>query len=507
MSTQAQPLSVSPQILSDVTTDAQSENHAAVQPDGQKVIERLIAEIGVHRYEMWFNTARLVASHGRVDVTTDSQFVARWIETHFIKELNSAAHAVLGESATVNIHVLGELPDTSAASGAPAPYQFPGTASAGNSKAPHAGNAHASAARPMRRGSSLRRLEDFVVGASNRLAYSAACTLSEEHTASVISPLFIHGECGVGKTHLLQGICRRAAELHGAAHVRYVTGEQFTNEYIAAVRNQSIDTFRNRVRKLDVLAIDDVQFLSNKARTQSEFQYTLDAIEHLGARIVLASNEHPRQIKKFSPALISRLMQGMVVQVDPPDRETRLKLIEHIATARKLSIMQPAAELIATHCIGSVRELEGAITKLAALRKLSHAGGGRDNSEVGLLLVEQLLKDAALRPATPVRIGGIIDSVCSRVGITRGDLMSSGRHRRVVTARALVAYLGREMTTLSYPEIAEAMGRRHHSTVHTAAQRLSRQMAAGDCITLTATDAPIALCDLVDQLRQEITRR
>jgi chromosomal replication initiator protein len=474
---------------------------SSVQPDAARLIERLIASIGAHRYEMWFNTARIEANQGNVQVYTTSQFVARWIESNLMRELKLAATDVLGESAEVLVCVEepAGINQPSVQHGEDAsPLRFPNHAT--------------QQLRPVRRALALRKLDDFVVGPSNRLAYSAACSISDGHDAATMSPLFIHGECGVGKTHLLQGVCHRAAELYGHRQVRYVTGEQFTNEFITAVRNQSIDEFRDRVRKLAVLAIDDVQFLSNKARTQSEFQHTLDAIEHLGAKLVLASNEHPRQIKKFSPALVSRLMQGMVVQVDPPDRETRIKLIRKIAASRQLRIMDAATELIATRCVGSVRELEGTINKLTALRTLSHAGSGAGNTsagqgEVGLLLVEQLFNEHGWKTATPVRIGCIIDTVCSRLGLGRGDLMGSGRHRRVVLARAMVAYLGRELTTLSYPEIAQAMGRRHHSTVHSAAQRLSRQIAAGECITLSTSEATILLADLVDQLRHEINRQ
>jgi chromosomal replication initiator protein len=293
--------------------------------------------------------------------------------------------------------------------------------------------------------------------------------------------------------------------------VRYVTGEQFTNEYIASIRNNTVDEFRRRIRKLDLLAIDDVHFLANKMRTQSEFLHTLDAIDLTGSRVVLASDEHPRLIKKFSQALISRFLSGMVVQVGRPDRQTRIAIIRRLAEARNLPMQDAAVEAVASRCVGSVRELEGAVTKLAALRsvacELATDGTAPETAgKVGLVLVEQLFNDQAWHPPTPVRIGAVIDVICRRVGISRNDLMGSSRHRRIVLGRALVAFLGREMTSHSYPEIARALGRSYHSTIHTAEQRLRRQMEAGETVDLAENESTLPVRELVDQLRHEITR-
>jgi chromosomal replication initiator protein len=254
----------------------------------------------------------------------------------------------------------------------------------------------------------LRRLEDFVVGESNRLAFAAACRVVDIDDGHGLSVLFVHGECGVGKTHLLQGICRRSIERTGRpGSVRYVTGEQFTNEFIAAVRTNTLDAFRARMRKLDLLAIDDVHFLSNKVRTQSEFLYTLDAIGLGGAKIVMASDDHPRHIKRFNQALVSRFISGMVVKVDRPDRCTRLELIRRLASVRSLSLNDAAVDTIAGQCVGSVRELEGAITRLAAVTTLlhephvngaaapnggnGHAPAAGANGAIGAVLAQQVI--------------------------------------------------------------------------------------------------------------------
>ena len=172
--------------------------------------------------------------------------------------------------------------------------------------------------------------------------------------------VFIHGECGVGKTHLLQAACQRHLDLNPSHAVRYTTGEQFTNEFLAAMRAAALDEFRARIRKLDLLAIDDIHFLASKTATQSEFLHTLDAIDFSGARVLLASDEHPRLIKRFSQSLVSRFLSGMVVRIDAPDRSTRLSLIRRLAATRSLPLSPAAEEMIVSRCMGSVRELEGA---------------------------------------------------------------------------------------------------------------------------------------------------
>ncbi|MHC5113474.1 MAG: DnaA ATPase domain-containing protein [Planctomycetota bacterium] len=493
------------------------------------IIRQIESRIGRHRYDMWFGRARLQVDGERVEVATASAFVKKWIDAHFSEDLRGIARDTIGSKARIDVRVAPELfeddvPTSAHGRAEPGaeldpdadPEESTGTAVArkrsGRTAVPTP--PPAPAARTRRRPAPTRTLEDFVVGPSSRLAFATACRLIDEEP-SAVSPLFIYGDCGLGKTHLLQGICHRFAERTGRPEqVRYVTGEQFTNEYIASIRNQTIESFRKRVRRLDLLAIDDVHFLSNKVRTQSEFLQTLNEIDLAGARVVLASDEHPRHIKKFSQALISRFLSGMVVELEKPDRDTRISIVRRLASSRDVPMHDAAVEVVASRCVGSVRELEGAVTKLAALQRLTQLetsgsaavteGGPR--GEVGMVLVEQLFKDHGWQPVTPVRIGTVIDVVCARLGISRPELMSSSRHRRVVLGRGLVAYLGREMTTHSYPEIARALGRAYHSTIHTAHQRLARQQRANEVVDPGGSEKPIPTRELVDQLRHEILR-
>jgi chromosomal replication initiator protein len=465
--------------------------------------QRLAEHIGRHSYEMWFgHAARLRVEGTRVEVVTESRFVADWINGHFRDALAGAAREALGEAARVDLRVAPDLFGQSAGNGNGNGdhHQKPGSNGAANRSA---GAAVAAGQRPGPLGG-LRRLDEFVVGPSNKLAHDAAERIAQG-AAGGTSRLFLHGECGVGKTHLLQGIAQRSPERlvrRGPAAVRYVTAEQFTNEYINAVRGNTIHRFRKRTRSLELLAIDDVHFLANKAATQNEFLHTIDAIDLAGARLVLASDEHPRRLG-FGQALSSRFVAGMVARIERPDPATRITLIHKLAANRGLKLVAAAAEAIAARCSGSVRELEGAINKLAALRLVA---GSPNGAEVGLVHVEQVFRDGSWRPTTPLRISTVVDVVCARMVVSRAELLGSGRHRRVVTARGLVAWLARELTTMSYPEIAHALGRKHHSTVHTAAARITRQVRQRQRIEVGAGGEAQRLDELVDQLRHEIAK-
>ena len=460
-------------------------HNGSAQAVTRRISERLAERIGNHTYHMWFgSTTRLQVEGSCVQVATDNRFVADWIDRHFRAELNGAAREALGDRARVDLRVAPDLFDNSV-------RHSPRPASR------HGGGRDT----PAVPGTALRRLNDFIVGTSNRLAFTAAVRIVQETSGST-SPLYVHGECGVGKTHLLQGIAqamRGRAEARTGATARYVTAEQFTNEYINAIRTNAIDQFRRRTRKHSLLAIDDVHFLSNKTATQQEFLHTIDAIDLSGSRLVLASDDHPLRLG-FAQALSSRFVAGMVAKVERPDRETRIALLHKLAAARGLRVSDVAAERIAGHCVGSVREIEGVVNKLAALQAVTDGHG----AEVGIVLVDQVFSDGSWRPKTRLHINTVLDTVCARMVVNRAELMGTGRHRRVVAARGLVAYLARALTTLSYPEIAHALGRKHHSTVHTAVGRVNKLLRNRARIDIGEQGDSVCLCELIDQLRHEI---
>lgn len=361
------------------------------------------------------------------------------------------------------------------------------------------------------------RLESFIVGESNRLAYNAALEMAEASPESATySPLFIHGPCGVGKTHLLGGIAQRFRERHPGAQVRVTGGEAFINEYVAAVRAGDVDKFRRAYRRVDLLVIDDVHFLSNKASTQGELLHTLDELQRAGSRIVLASDEHPRQVRQFSAALVSRFMSGMVAGIAAPDAALREQCIRMFARQRGLMIDDAAVSMLVQrtgHIAGqdptSVRDIEGLITRIDALHRLvpeyRDAGGS-----IGVMLVERALgtpgsatigdTPGSVRSTRPVRIEAIIAQTASVLSVETSDLSGKTRHPRVVLARAIITHLARQMTTLSYPEIARAIGRPNHSTVITAFQRFAKQLEADEPVDAPGAPEARTLSMLVRQI-------
>lgn len=507
--------------------------------------------LGSHRYGLWFSHGTSAeAREDGIVVTAANAYVAEWISKHFREAMQQAAILALGEGSSFTIEVAQNQFERDAAAatasesrngartstrgsdsrrsrtlagghaGAQPPNQNGrGDADAtewsadrafaadhlesvggagGSGMLPRPRTAHGSLGSRQSRAFTLRRLEDYVIGDSNRLAFAASEQLAQG-AAEAPGILFLHGECGVGKTHLLQGICRRRSEYAPRQVVRYVTAEQFTNEYIAAVRDGSLEQFRKRLRRVDLLAIDDIHFFANKSATQAEFLHTIDAIDLSGARVALVSDEHPRHIRRFSQSLVSRFLSGMVVRVERPDRGTRSELVRRLARERGLDLTTAAEDLIAGRCAGSIREIEGSITRLGALVELDGIRG-----QIGPGTVERLLgsEGPATSGSVPIRLGSIVEAVCERLRVSREDLLGSGRHARTVVARGMVAHLARELTTHSFPEIARALGRDTHSAIHTAAKRLKALVEADG--RLAVGGEPIR--EVVDQLRHDLAR-
>ncbi|MBX3381567.1 MAG: ATP-binding protein [Phycisphaeraceae bacterium] len=344
---------------------------------------------------------------------------------------------------------------------------------------------------------SRHRLTDYVVGVSNRLAHAAAVRIAEEENVASLSPLFIHSACGMGKTHLLHGITSRFQELHPGAKVRCVSAEAFTNEFITSLRAGAIEGFRRTHRRLALLCIDDVHFLANKEATQTELLHTLDAVGFDRARIVLASDEHPRDIRKLSSGLASRFMSGAVLRIEEPDSALRFDLATILSARKGLGLDESGARALASANWKSVRELEGLFMQLMAVSRLmpEFAASGRlDAASVrraldisGTRSSSQPAFGASLRPRRPVPIAIIQSEIARRLRVEHSDMAGKGRHPRVVLARSIVVHLARRLTTLSFPEIARAMNRPNHSSVITAHNRLLMQLK--DRVGLAAASA------------------
>lgn len=456
-----------------------------VQPSDGVSEERfrslLTSKLGERPYRMWFSDTKVNCDTSRVSITAPTPLAARWIHQRFAAVMDDVAAEVAGRVIPVEVRA-GEPSSQPALSLDRGVTVQPPLATG------------------VRRRPPLLDFDAFVVGQCNQLACAAATRLAEPDGGGV-SPLFLHGACGVGKTHLLQAICRRAGE-GSSLRVRYVTAEQFTNEFIASSRSGDFHRFRMRYRHVDLLAIDDVHFVANKSRTQDELLHTLDAAGLRGARLALGSHEDPRQIRQFNRPLCNRLIAGMVVEIERPDRQTRSTLVEKMVGRRGLSLTPAAIERLAGESVGSVREVEGAVTRLvAAVTLLPDASS---SGAIGIEVVERVLR-ASPPSMVPVPMATVIDVVCRRLGVDEGDMRGKTRSAPVVLARSLASWLGRSLTSLSYPELARGLGRAHHSTIHAAVGRIERQLAAEG--TIRVGDRSVPLREMVDQLAWEARSR
>lgn len=458
-----------------------------------RIAKRLADSVGQWRYRMFFpRSAKLQFHDGdprRVDVQVANRFVADRMGRGLERDLRAAVVHEVGEQVDLNFCITPEAfesQEASAATTKPAPREIV-------RKAP----------RRKSSGMTLRHdLASFIVGPSNELAFAAAHNLMDDESHGCRT-VFLHGGCGLGKTHLLQGICKQVQKQQPDAQVMYVTGEHFTNEFLAAVRNNRIDAFRKRIRRLDLLAIDDINFIANKQATQREFLHCFDALELRGARVVLANDNHPRQIEQFSEALTSRCVRGMVVQIHEPDSNTRQRIIRSLAQRRGMLVNDAAVQLLAARCIRSIREIEGALTKLYALSQLSPD----KHDVIGPILVNRLFSaDVQAPPRRVVKFDDVLQGVCRTLCMESERVFSSSRHRDAVLARSVVVHLTRQMTSMSYPEIGAALKRAGHSTVITAAQRVEKQLKDGHVVQNPTNGQLLPLAELVERTRQAIER-
>jgi chromosomal replication initiator protein len=312
--------------------------------------------------------------------------------------------------------------------------------------------------------------ETFVIGDGNRVPHAAAVAVAEA-PARAYNPLFIYGDSGLGKTHLLHAVGHDALNLHPSMRVRYVNSEEFTNEFINAIRDDRQADFRKRYREVDLLLVDDIQFLENKERTQEEFFHTFNDLHGNSKQIVISSDRPPKQLATLEDRLRSRFEWGLITDVSPPDLETRIAILSKKAAADALPVPREALEYIATHIERNIRELEGALIRVAAFASLN-------KSAVDLALAEVVLKDLIPDAADPeITAAGIMSATASYFGVTMEDLCGSSRSRSLVTARQIAMYLCRELTDLSLPKIGTHFGGRDHTTVIHADRKIRGLMA------------------------------
>lgn len=312
--------------------------------------------------------------------------------------------------------------------------------------------------------------ETFVIGSSNRFPHAAAVAVAEA-PGKAYNPLLVYGESGLGKTHLLHAIGHYVRSLYTGAKVRYVSSEEFTNEFINAIRDDRQDRFKRRYRDVDVLLIDDIQFLEGKTQTQEEFFHTFNTLHNANKQIVLTSDRAPKRLEALEDRLRNRFEWGLITDVQPPDLETRIAILRKKAAMDRLTAPPDVLEFIASKIQTNIRELEGALIRVTAFANLNR-------QEVDMTLAEIVLKDLIPEGGEPeITPGLIIAQTAAYFGVSIEDLTGPSRGRHLVMARQIGMYLCRELTDLSLPKIGAEFGNRDHTTVMYADRKIRTLLA------------------------------
>jgi len=312
--------------------------------------------------------------------------------------------------------------------------------------------------------------DTFVIGSSNRFAHATAVAVAES-PGKAYNPLMLYGESGLGKTHLLHAIGHYVHSLYRNARVRYVSSEEFTNDFINSIRDGKGENFRRRYRDVDVLLVDDIQFLENKEGTQEEFFHTFNTLHNANKQIVLSSDRPPKRLETLEDRLRNRFEWGLMADIEPPDLETRIAILRKKAAQERLSAPPEVLEFIASKIQTNIRELEGALIRVTAFASLNR-------QDVDKTLAEIVLRDLIPTGGEPeITASAIMAQTSTYFGVSMDDLCGSNRNRTLVNARQIAMYLCRELTELSLPKIGQEFGGRDHTTVMHADRKIRELMS------------------------------
>jgi len=462
-----------------------------------RIRNRIEQLVGPQKFKVWFkNSTQFTCADGFVKVGVPNVFIGNWIEDHFAETIQRAACEVIGENVQVAFSIDPGLFRNLRKNQLNSQAAFIEKNAERSVREARGRKAEYVPPRRLLRG----RLDTFVVGPCNRLAYSVALSVVE-NPAHDGGPVFFHSSCGLGKTHLLQGIANGLSSQRPGTRWAYASGEEFTNQFLYALREQKLDAFRHRYRDVDVLLLDDMQFLANKRATQEEFLHTYNAVNEAGKRVVLASDAHPKMIGDLSDSLVNRLIAGVVVRIERPEFETRCEILRRRAATNGQSIPEPVVAYIAEKIQANVRELEGCLVKLMAYAALT-------NKSVTLDLARQALEEHLTQTGKILTVSDIEQSVATFFGLTPADLHSSRKSRTIALARNIAMHLARKHTELSLPEIARLMGNKNHTTVLLACRRIKSLLDEDAEVSWTGAAGPQCrkLRALVSSLEEQLGR-
>ncbi len=429
----------------------------------ERILEQARRGLPEQSYATWVSSARAVSWDGGVlHIDAPSRFHAEWLEDKFGQTLQEIGGRILGRPVRLRV---------SSAAAAPA-RAAPGIAVTPLVEEPSDPPPAAPRAQPVPGLNSRYTFDRFIVGQNNQLAQAASQSVAER-PARGYNPLFLYGATGLGKTHLMHAIAHHILRTGDAVRICYLPAEQFVNEMVAAIYDNTTAAFRARYRSYDLLLVDDVQFLRRKEHTQEEFFHTFNVLHNGGRQIVLTSDRHPKELEGLEERLVSRFEWGLVAAVHPPDYETRLAILQKKADEDSVALDPEVLDLIARVCKSSVRELEGAIIKLLAFSSLTRR-------EVTVELARRALVGGEDSVRTPLDADGIRDAVAEEWGTSGDSLASVRRSRDILLPRQVAMFLMRTLLDLPLARIGREFGGRDHSTVHHSIRKVDARLSADD---------------------------
>ncbi len=442
-----------------------------VEPTGatwEAIVERARRDLPEAAFNLWFSELRSGELKGDVfEVIVPSTYVKNWLLAHHMDLITASVRDVLGPRAKVRLKTERPKRNQQSSPGSSTEEQGSG---AGRGRTSHPGRARPDAADsdqatldealgPPTLFPDRYTFDTFVPGPSNKFAHAAALAVAEAPPSKAYNPLFVYGGVGLGKTHLLFAIANHMWTLSPRTRVRYVTSEKFMTEFIKAVRERRGYLFQRQYRDVDVLLLDDVQFLARAEETQTEFFHTFNHLHQHERQIVIASDRPPQELGGIEERLRSRFRSGLVVDVQPPDLETRIAIVQIKAQRDHLDVPDDVLHFIASKFENNIRELEGALLRVAAFASLSR-------QRADLTLAERALEDLIPETGQEIRPDAILEETAEYFGLGREDLISKSRSRPLTTARHVAMYLLRELTGLSLIRIGEHFERDHTTVLH-----------------------------------------
>ncbi|HEY4238458.1 MAG TPA: chromosomal replication initiator protein DnaA [Kofleriaceae bacterium] len=437
-------------------------------PVWDEAVGRLRSRVSPQNYDMWLRPIELLSFDGAIlRLRAPNSYVRVWFESNFLSSL-IAEIADLGHRVRVEFDVDGPTARPEPTPAPPEPRIAAGSAPMAVPPVPEP-EGEPIAAPEAATLNPRYTFDTFVAGPSNQLAFAASQAAASSYPPKY-NPVFLCGGVGLGKTHLLHSIGHQQLANRPGARIVYLSSERFMNEYVQAIRTGRMHEFRRNYREgIDVLLIDDVQFLAGKESTQDEFFHTFNALHENHKQIVLTADRKPHEISDIADRLRTRFAWGLLADIEPPELEVRIAILRKKAAVEAVELPDDVALYIASNIKSNVRELEGALIRLSAYASLS-------KRRIDLEFAQETLGAAITRPREIITVDSIIKAVASYYGLKSSDIKSERRHKSVATPRAVAMYLSRHHTKDSYPDLARSFGGKHHTTVISAVQKIIERL-------------------------------